>query len=359
MAKKKSSSLHVQDGVEQPQQVNEKILEQLIQKRKKEFDVNKLFEGILSHDRVSLSQAITLIESNLPEHQDLAQELIERCLPYAGNSIRIGITGPPGAGKSTFIEAFGTFLTSKGHSVAVLAIDPSSQNSKGSILGDKTRMEKLSINPKAFIRPSPSAGTLGGVSKKTKESIIICEAAGFDIIIVETVGVGQSEVAAHSMVDFFTLLHVPGTGDELQGIKRGIMELVHAILINKADGDNILNAEEAKTQLQNAIHFLPPPASGVPTYVGLVSALQEKGIEEFWNHIQFFVAKTKENGTFYQNRKWQEVIRFQQALIELFLEHMQKHPEMNHFQKELETQVFNLKISPYAAAQKLFNKFKM
>lgn len=231
--------LIVQDGIPQPESVNPDAVKNLKRKIKKQYSCDEYVKGILSGDRVILSQAITLVESLLPEHNDLAQQIIEKCLPYSGNSMRIGITGVPGAGKSTFIEALGTNLTSVGHKVAVLAIDPSSVRTKGSILGDKTRMEQLSIDENAFIRPSPSAGTLGGVARKTHEIIFLCEAAGFDTILVETVGVGQSEIAVHSMVDFFLLVLIAGAGDELQGIKRGIMEMADAIVINKADGDNI------------------------------------------------------------------------------------------------------------------------
>ena len=209
-----------------------------------------------------LSQAVTMVESLKPEHQAIAQEVIEKCLPYSGNSVRIGISGVPGAGKSTSIDVFGLHVLEKGGKLAVLAIDPSSERTKGSILGDKTRMEKLSVHPKAFIRPSPSAGSLGGVARKTRETIILCEAAGFDKIFVETVGVGQSETAVHSMVDFFLLIQLAGTGDELQGIKRGIMEMADGIVINKADGSNIEKAKLAAAHFRNALHLFPTPDSG-------------------------------------------------------------------------------------------------
>lgn len=256
------SALKVQDGVPQPPQTNEEAVENLRKKKWGLPDTETLFASIQNGDTIALSRAITLVESTNVQHQEKAQKLISNCLPLSGHCIRIGITGVPGVGKSTFIEAFGTYLTSIGKKIAVLAIDPSSQRSKGSILGDKTRMEKLSVNPRAFIRPSPSAGTLGGVSRKTRETMILCEAAGFDVIIVETVGVGQSETAARSMVDFFLLLQLAGAGDELQGIKRGIMEMADAIFINKADGDNLIKAKAATAEYQNALHLFPPHESG-------------------------------------------------------------------------------------------------
>ena len=250
------------------------------EEKRKRYSVEEYVSGILAGDRTILSQAITLAESSLPEHYDTIQAIIEKCLPFSSKSIRIGITGFPGAGKSTFIESFGQHITGKGRKLAVLAIDPSSGQTKGSILGDKTRMEKLSTHPDAFIRPSPSAGTLGGVARKTRESIILCEAAGFDTIIVETVGVGQSETAVHSMVDFFLLLMLPGAGDELQGIKRGIIELADAIAITKADGQNKLNAETARVLYQNALQLFPAPPSGWKPEAVICSAFENNGIPE-------------------------------------------------------------------------------
>lgn len=296
------SALRVQEGIEQPAQLNNAAIDRVRQARKGIPDTPGFFQGIRSGNRTLLSQAITLIESSLPEHQLLAQEVLQACLPYTGNSLRIGITGVPGVGKSTFIEAFGTHLTALGHKVAVLAVDPSSQRSKGSILGDKTRMERLANDPNAFIRPSPSAGSLGGVARKTKETLLLCEAAGFDRIIIETVGVGQSETSVHSMVDFFLLLMLSGAGDELQGIKRGIMEMADAIVINKADGDNILRARLARAEYANALHLFAPAPSGWTARVETCSALSGSGIDEIRQMIADYESLTRENGFFVQRR---------------------------------------------------------
>ena len=270
-----SVGLKVNKGIEQPDPMNPNLAARLKNIRKKALSIDDYVEGILKGDINILSQAITLVESSKTEHQAVAQEVIKRCLPSSGSSIRIGITGVPGAGKSTFIESFGKYLTGQGHKIAVLAIDPSSERSKGSILGDKTRMEELSCDPHAYIRPSPSAGSLGGVARKTREAMILCEVAGFDIILIETVGVGQSETAVHSMVDFFLLIQIAGAGDELQGIKRGIMEMADGIIINKADGNNISKAQLAKAQLQSALHLFPPHESGTEPKVLTCSAYEK------------------------------------------------------------------------------------
>jgi LAO/AO transport system kinase len=269
MNKKYQSALKVQSAIPQPPSVNPNLSKRFLLTNDI-LEVETYVDGVLSGNIVALSKAITLIESNLPSHRETAQKIIERCLPHTGKSIRLGITGVPGAGKSTFIESFGMFLTAKNKKVAVLAIDPSSQRTKGSILGDKTRMEELSNNEKAFIRPSPSAGSLGGVAQKTRESMMLCEAAGFDVVIVETVGVGQSETAVHSMVDFFLLLMIAGAGDELQGIKRGIMEMADALMINKADGDNLKRAQQAQAEYRSALHIFPKPESGWTPQVGIM-----------------------------------------------------------------------------------------
>ena len=276
------SALAVTTGVEDQPVVNPHF----VRKRKRKLTTDEYVEGILNHNITILSQAITLIESNNPDHYAQAQQIIERCLPYAGNSIRIGITGVPGAGKSTFIEAVGNMVTSMHHRLAVLAIDPSSERSGGSILGDKTRMESICNNPDVFVRPSPSAGSLGGVARKTRESIVLCEAAGFDVIFIETVGVGQSETAVHSMVDMFMMLQISGAGDELQGIKRGIMEMADIMVITKADGENVHKAGLAKVQYQNALHLFPLPESGWSAKVFTCSSVEKTGLEEVWSGVE-------------------------------------------------------------------------
>lgn len=280
----------------------------------KMLTVNELAEGILAKKRVVLGQAITLIESQRKEDQENAKQLIEKILPFTGNSIRIGITGAPGVGKSTFIETFGKHLTDSGKKIAVLAIDPSSSKSKGSILGDKTRMENLSRNPNAFIRPTPAGDILGGVANNTRETILLCEAAGFDVIIVETVGVGQSEVTVRSMVDFFLLLMLAGAGDELQGIKKGIMEMADAIVITKADHENISQAQKAKSEYQNALHLFEPAPSGWTPKVITSSAIANIGIDEVWAMIGSYKEKTQMNGYLNKNRGEQDVEWFHAQL---------------------------------------------
>jgi LAO/AO transport system kinase len=274
--------------------------------KRKERSVKEYVEGVLNNDRTILAQAITLVESNAAKHMDIAQQVLNELLPHVGKSIRIGITGVPGAGKSTFIEAFGTFLCEQGHRVAVLAVDPSSSLTGGSILGDKTRMESLARHPRAFIRPSPSGGALGGVHRKTRETMMLCEAAGYDVILVETVGVGQSEFVVRGMVDFFLMLVLTGAGDDLQGIKRGIMELTDAVVINKADGDNRPKALAAQKEYNQILHYLRPATPGWETKAYTCSALLGEGIEEIWNVIQKFVETTKRSGVFDMRRRYQQ-----------------------------------------------------
>ena len=288
----------VKRGVISPGSLNPK----LSAKRRLLPDVEELVKGILGGDRILLGRAITMVESQKYTHQRIAQEVIQKCLPHAGKSIRIGITGTPGVGKSTFIESFGQHLITEGCQLAVLAIDPSSQVSKGSILGDKTRMEQLSSNLSAFIRPSPAGDSLGGVARKTRESILLCEAAGYDTILVETVGVGQSETAVHSMVDFFLLLLLPGGGDELQGIKRGIVEMADLIAVNKADGDRLKLAKHAKRAYQNALHLFPPKENDWIPKVEICSAISSLGIPAIWQYINDYKSHTEKNGFFEKNR---------------------------------------------------------
>ncbi|TGK41331.1 methylmalonyl Co-A mutase-associated GTPase MeaB [Leptospira andrefontaineae] len=274
-------------------------------KKKSLPDAETFSQGILSGNIVLLSRAITLVESTLPSHQELAEAILEKCLPHSGKSIRVGITGIPGVGKSTFIESFGNHLIEQGRKIAVLAVDPTSQLSKGSILGDKTRMEILSRKKEAFIRPSPSGDSLGGVARKTRETIFLCEAAGFDTILVETVGVGQSETAVNSMVDIFLLLLIAGAGDELQGIKRGIMEMADLIAITKADGENTARANRAKAETISAVHFLPAHESGIKTEVRTCSAVTGEGISEIWTEILNFIQAIKDKGYLDKKRKEQ------------------------------------------------------
>ena len=351
------SALKVNKGIPQPSSLNVQAADGFRLRRKPELSAEQYVSGILDGDRVLLSRAITLIESSLKSHYELAQRIIEYCIPYSGNSLRIGITGVPGVGKSTFIESFGKHLIEKGHRIAVLAIDPSSGISRGSILGDKTRMETLSVAKNAFIRPSPSAGSLGGVARKTRETIILCEAAGFDIVLVETVGVGQSETAVHSMVDFFLLLMLAGAGDELQGIKRGIIEMCDGMAINKADGDNLNKAGAARIQYENALHLFPPPASGWKPQVFTCSAIQKTGIPEIWEMILAFEEKMKAKGTFQSRRIEQEKHRMHNAIMETLKERFYHDNEIETKIKEAEEMLVKQKITSYEAAKQLLNYY--
>lgn len=321
--------------------------------KRREFNVSEYVEGILSGDISILSQAVTLVESSLPEHQLIAQEVIEKCLAHAGNSIRLGITGVPGAGKSTFIEAMGMHLVRAGRKLAVLAIDPSSERSKGSILGDKTRMEELSVAKNAFIRPSPSAGSLGGVARKTRESIILCEAAGFDTIFVETVGVGQSETSVHSMVDFFLLIQLTGAGDELQGIKRGIMEMADGIAINKCDGTNIDKAKVAKSQYQNALHLFPAHESGWSPEAITCSSVELNGIPEVWNMVERYIDFVKINGFLDHNRNNQSKYWMYETINEQLKSNFYQNPEIESMLIQSEKKVLSNELSSFIAAKKL------
>jgi LAO/AO transport system kinase len=353
----KHSAMKVNQGIPHPPSVNDDAAKKFVQKKKSTLNISDYVNGILEGNHTILGRAITLVESSLQKHYVLAQKIIERCIPYSGNSIRIGITGIPGVGKSTFIESFGKYLTSHGRKLAVLAIDPSSEISRGSILGDKTRMEELANDPYAFIRPSPSAGTLGGVARKTRESIILCEAAGFDTIIVETVGVGQSETAVNIMVDFFLLLMLAGAGDELQGIKRGIMEMADAIVINKSDGDNIIKADAAKIEFQNALHLFPPAASGWIPLVETCSSKTNKGIEKVWEMILAYENFTKKNNYFYDKRQDQARRRMIEMINETLRDDFYRHPEVVALLPIIEKELLSQKISSYAAAQKLLDAF--
>jgi len=311
------SALNQSSGKPATPQVNRASIQKIKAFRKQEMPEEELVEKLLKGNKTALGRAITLIESNQPLHKAKAEKLVEACLPHAQKSVRIGITGVPGVGKSTFIEAFGSYLVAKGKKVAVLAVDPSSTISHGSILGDKTRMEKLVTLEDAFIRPSPSGDSLGGVAQKTRESIILCEAAGFDVILIETVGVGQSETTVHSMTDFFLLLKLAGAGDELQGIKRGIIEMADAIVINKADGDNQKAAREARLEFKRALHLYPPKQSSWQPRVLLCSAIEEKGIPEIWELIEEYLQLTSENNYFETNRHEQNKFWLLQTIMSI------------------------------------------
>ena len=354
--------LTVNQGVEQPSIVNPYI-NLRNRPKKRQFSVGEYVEGIVKGDITMLSRAVTLVESVKPEHQVLAQEVIEKCLPYSGNSVRVGISGVPGAGKSTSIDVFGLHvLEEKGGKLAVLAIDPSSERSKGSILGDKTRMEKLSVHPKSFIRPSPSAGSLGGVARKTRETIILCEAAGFDKIFVETVGVGQSETAVHSMVDFFLLIQLAGTGDELQGIKRGIMEMADGIIINKADGNNVEKAKLAAAHFRNALHLFPAPESGWTPQVLTYSGFYNIGVKEIWDMVYAYVDFVKKNGYFDYRRNEQAKYWMYETINEHLRDSFYQDPLIADMLEIKEKEVRNGQATSFTAAKKLldvyFNQLK-
>ncbi|MDR1510786.1 MAG: methylmalonyl Co-A mutase-associated GTPase MeaB, partial [Synergistaceae bacterium] len=286
--------------------------------RRRELSAGDYVSGVLAGDRTILSRAITLVESNSEAHSQTAAQVVKALLPHSGNSIRVGITGVPGAGKSTFIDALGTRLCELGHKVAVLAVDPSSSVTKGSILGDKTRMENLSRNENAFIRPSPSGGTLGGLTRKSRETMLLCEAAGHGVILVETVGVGQSEAAVRSMVDFFLLMVITGAGDELQGIKKGVMELADAILVNKADGGNLLKASATKAEYNRILHYIRPATEGWETKAHICSAAAGSGIDEIWDVVGEFMRNVKESGVFAERRR-QQTLSWVYSMVEDYL----------------------------------------
>ncbi|HNX56524.1 MAG TPA: methylmalonyl Co-A mutase-associated GTPase MeaB [Prolixibacteraceae bacterium] len=350
--------LTVNEGIEPLPSVSEDSVKRFLKnKKKKTLSVAQYVDGILNGDITILSQAVTLVESSKPDHQEIAQEIILKCLPFSGNSVRIGITGVPGVGKSTFIEAMGKFITSKGEKLAVLAIDPSSERTKGSILGDKTRMEELSSDPLAYIRPSPSAGSLGGVARKTRETIILCEAAGYKNIFIETVGVGQSETAVHSMVDFFLLLMLAGAGDELQGIKRGIMEMADAITINKADGNNVERAGLARIQYQNALHLFPATESGWKPKVLTCSAYMKTGISEIWETIDEYLSMTRGNNYFQYRRNEQSKFWMYETINEQLRNDFYQNETISEKLAEAENKVLKEELSSFVAARKLLDLY--
>jgi LAO/AO transport system kinase len=355
--KKKKAAIEEKAGISPPEIVSSSAVNQVQKFRKIQPSSQELINGILSGNISALSRAITLVESNNASHLAKANEVINTCLPHANKSIRIGITGVPGVGKSTFIEAFGKYLTELGKKVAVLAVDPSSTISHGSILGDKTRMEELVKDVNAYIRPSASGETLGGVARKTREAITLCEACGFDTILIETVGVGQSETAVHSMVDFFLLLKISGAGDELQGIKRGIMEMADAIVINKADGDNIRKANLAKVEFDRALHLFPAKKSGWTPTTSACSAITHEGIPEVWETILKFIELTKGNNYFFEKRKEQNQYWMLETINEQLKTNFYNHPEIIKLLEDNKKAVSTDEISPFAAAKLLLEKY--
>ena len=378
------SALNVAEGVAAQPIVNPAF----VRRRRPELSTEQFVEGILARDIAVLSQAITLVESNNPAHYAQAQHIIEQCLPHAGRSIRIGITGVPGAGKSTFIEAIGSMVVNQttgsfgeaatsarnaarrqgytaemaaqqsgGHRLAVLAIDPSSERSGGSILGDKTRMESISTDPRIYIRPSPSAGSLGGVARKTRETVVLCEAAGYDVIFIETVGVGQSETAVHSMVDMFMLLQIAGAGDELQGIKRGIMEMADMIVITKADGENITRAELAGRQFENALMLFPTPESGWKPRVYTSSAYAGTGLSEVWGGVGEFLSFVRSNGYYAANRNRQNQYWMRETIDETLRSNFYNNPEIEVLLPRYREMVLSDRMSSFVAAHELLDKY--
>ncbi len=352
---KKSSALEEKDGVVKPPTTQKKGIDIIKKKRAKKNSIDEYVSKIIEGDITFLSKAITLIESTNPKHQKLANQIVEQCLPHAYKSIRIGITGVPGVGKSTFIEAFGKHLTSIGKKIAVLAVDPSSTVNKGSILGDKTRMEELVTDKNAFIRPSPSGSTLGGVARKTRETIVLCEAAGFDTIIIETVGVGQSETMVHSMVDFFLLLKLAGAGDELQGIKRGIIEMADAIVINKADSGNEKNTKLAKMEFNRALHLYPLKESNWQPKVLTASALHSKGIEDVYQMISDYLSLTHENGYFDSKRNEQNKFWLFSTIEEQLKSNFYHNSAVKESLQEEIQKLESGKTTPFNAAKRLLD----
>lgn len=345
------SALNVAQGVEDQPVVNPYF----VRRKRRVMTTDEYVAGILEGNITILAQAITLIESNNPTHYAQAQDIIERCLPHSGKSVRIGITGVPGAGKSSFIEAVGNMVTSYNHKLAVLAIDPSSERSGGSILGDKTRMESICHNPNIFVRPSPSAGSLGGVARKTRETIVLCEAAGYDVIFIETVGVGQSETAVHSMVDMFMMLQISGAGDELQGIKRGIMEMADMMVITKADGENVTKAELAKAQYQGALHLFPLPDSEWRPKVYTCSSHEGTGLEEVWQGVEQYLQHIELNGYFTANRNRQNKYWMYETINETLKSSFYNNPEIEAKMAEVEQRVLEAKLSSFIAAKELLD----
>jgi LAO/AO transport system kinase len=355
VATPKKSALSENAGILQPNIVSIAAIAKIQNFRNQKPSIADLISGIITGNKTALSRAITIIESNNVDHQKNATEIVNKCLPHANKSIRIGITGVPGVGKSTFIEAFGLHLTSLGKKVAVLAVDPSSTISHGSILGDKTRMEQLVNNPNAFIRPTASGETLGGVARKTRETIVLCEAAGYDVVLIETVGVGQSETAVHSMVDFFLLLKISGAGDGLQGIKRGIMEMADAVVINKADGDNVTKANLAKTEFGRALHLFSEKKSGWIPRVATCSAIENTGIDAVWKIISDYFELTSGNNFFQENRTSQNLFWMMETINDRLKSNFYDNENIKKMILENSELISKNEKSPFEAANELLD----
>ncbi|MBU2512071.1 methylmalonyl Co-A mutase-associated GTPase MeaB [bacterium] len=326
--------------------------------KRRNLTIQDYVDGVLRDDRMILARTITLVESSAKRHLETAQQVLRKILPSTGKAIRVGITGVPGAGKSTFINVLGSELCRKGHRVAVLAVDPSSSLSRGSILGDKTRMENLSQEPNCFIRPSPSSGTLGGVNRKTRETILVCEAAGFDVILVETVGVGQSEAMVSTMVDFFLLLTLTGAGDELQNIKKGVIEMADAVLINKADGDNKIPAQRTRQEFNQALHLLKPVKEGWQTQAYCCSALTGEGIEEIWHVILEFKERMQTSGDFFARRREQSLNWMHEMIVERIKRSFFENSDIKKELPELEKMVSEGRLPVTSAVEKIMSRFR-
>lgn len=357
LVKDETSSLNISSGKERVENISDDKLSNFINKKRKKYTADEYVEGILSGDRVILGRALTLIESKRKEDNDLSKKIVDQCLPYSGKSIRIGITGIPGVGKSTFIESFGLYLLQQKKKIAIMAVDPSSNLSGGSLMGDKTRMDTLSSKKDVFIRPSATSGFLGGVNRATREAIILCEAAGHDVILIETVGVGQSEVLVHSMVDFFLLLQIAGAGDELQGIKKGIMEMADAIAVSKSDGDNVLKAKLCKQELENATHYSLnyDPDWSIP--VTTISSLENKGIDKVWDIIQKHNDIMTRNGKFELKRRTQLDQWLQTTISQTLENRFYSDPNVRNEFEKIKREVINKNISPIVASEKLIKIF--
>jgi LAO/AO transport system kinase len=353
----KKDSLKIQKGISRPGSINPEILQRKKVGKKENPDEEILFKGIRDGNIQMLSKAITIIESTLTENKKAGERILDKCLPFSGNSLRIGISGIPGVGKSTFIEALGMYLIGRGKKVAVLAVDPSSDRSLGSILGDKTRMLKLSAEKNAFIRPSPSGGNLGGIARKTRESIVLCEAAGFDIVFIETVGVGQSETSVHSMTDFFLVLMLAGAGDELQGIKRGIMELADMLIINKTDSFSKAQVHASLQDLKNALHLFPAHDHGWEVRVDACSSIDSKGIDSIWNSIEEYFQYSMTHNYFHQKRREQLKFWFQENIKNELQNRFLETKGVKEALKNYENMVLHNKISPFNAATALLEKY--